>query len=425
MKHILTWIFSCFLFIHCFTLEGLANNNITEHLIITGVIKDKETQKRLGNANITAAGSNIGTVSNANGEFSLKIPHKEATKGFRISHIGYSNTYLTMEEIKQQENHVTIWMHPASFILNETIIYGGEPRDLVERAIRKIATNYSESENLYTAFYRETLQKRSRYIGISEAIMHVFKSSYDTRTLNRDRVQLLKGRRLTSQSPNDTLAIKVEGGPSLSIYLDIVKNGEGILDSESLDFYDFNLDLPISIDNRMQYVVTFKPWVKLDYALYSGKLYIDQELLSITRAEFKMDMSDNDKAIRTILQKKPTGVYFKPIEVSYLVTYKQQGNKTYLNYIGNTIRFKCDWKKRLFSSTYTAYSEMVMVDRKEPPFEMIKYKDSFKQRDIFYDKVDEYWDEDFWKDYNIIEPTESLESAVNKLRKRNNKITNN
>ncbi|MBR5297918.1 MAG: carboxypeptidase-like regulatory domain-containing protein, partial [Parabacteroides sp.] len=210
MKHILTWIFSCFLFIHCFTLEGLANNNITEHLIITGVIKDKETQKRLGNANITAAGSNIGTVSNANGEFSLKIPHKEATKGFRISHIGYSNTYLTMEEIKQQENHVTIWMHPASFILNETIIYGGEPRDLVERAIRKIATNYSESENLYTAFYRETLQKRSRYIGISEAIMHVFKSSYDTRTLNRDRVQLLKGRRLTSQSPNDTLAIKVE-----------------------------------------------------------------------------------------------------------------------------------------------------------------------------------------------------------------------
>jgi hypothetical protein len=66
-----------------------------------------------------------------------------------------------------------------------------------------------------------------------------------------------------------------------------------------------------------------------------------------------------------------------------------------------------------------------MVDRKEPPFEMIKYKDAFKQREVFYDKINEYWDEDFWKDYNIIEPTESLESAVKKLRKRNQKITNN
>ncbi|MBE6300437.1 MAG: carboxypeptidase-like regulatory domain-containing protein [Parabacteroides distasonis] len=425
MKQKLTWILSCFLFIHCFTLEGLANNKVTKHLIITGIVKDKNTQKELGNVNITITGGNIGTVSNTDGEFSLKIPHEETGKGLTVSHIGYFNTYLTPEEIKRQGNQLTIWMAPSSFILSEAIIYGGKPRDLVERAIRKIASNYSKTENLFSAFYRETLQKRNRYIGISEAVMNVFKTNYETRTLNRDRVQLLKGRKLISQRPSDTLAIKVEGGPSLSIYLDIVKNGEAILDSESLGFYDFNLDLPVSIDNRMQYVITFKPWVKLDYALYFGKLYIDQERLSITRAEFEMDMSDRNKATLTILQKKPAGVYFKPVELSYLITYKQQGDKTYLNYIGNTIRFKCDWKKRLFSSTYTAYSEMVMIDRKEPPFEMIKYKDAFKQREVFYDKVDEYWDEDFWQDYNIIEPTESLEAAVNKLRKRNEKIINN
>lgn len=82
------------------------------------------------------------------------------------------------------------------------------------------------------------------------------------------------------------------------------------------------------------------------------------------------------------------------------------------------MRFKCDWKKRLFSSTFTTYSEMVMVDREEEGVESIKYKDAFKQRQVFYDAVNEYWDEDFWKDYNIIEPTESLESAVNKLKKR-------
>ncbi|MDO4755188.1 MAG: carboxypeptidase-like regulatory domain-containing protein [Parabacteroides sp.] len=422
MKQKLTWLIGCFLFIHCFALEVLATNSRTDNAIITGVVKDRTSRKELGNVNVAVTNSTIGTVTNEDGEFTLKIPLAEMGKGLTVSHIGYFNTILTSEEIKRQGNEVAIWMEPSSFVLSEAIIYGGDPRDLVEQAIRKIAVNYSETENLYSAFYRETLQKGSRYIGISEAIMNVFKTHYETRTLNRDRVQLLEGRRLISQKPSDTLAIKVVGGPSLSIYLDIVKNGEGLLNEESLNFYDFNLDIPVSIDNRMHYVITFKPWVKLDFALYFGKLFIDQKRLSITRAEFKMDMSERSKATQTILQKKPIGVYFKPIELSYLITYKQQGDKTYLNYIGNTIRFKCDWKRRLFSSTYTAYSEMVMVDRKEPPFEMIRYKDAFKQREVFYDKVNAYWDEDFWKDYNIIEPTESLESAVNKLRKRNLKL---
>ena len=64
---------------------------------------------------------------------------------------------------------------------------------------------------------------------------------------------------------------------------------------------------------------------------------------------------------------------------------------------------------------------MVMVDRNDRPEERIRIKDAFKQRDVFYDVVEEYWNEDFWKDYNIIEPTESLESAVKKLKKQNQK----
>ena len=82
------------------------------------------------------------------------------------------------------------------------------------------------------------------------------------------------------------------------------------------------------------------------------------------------------------------------------------------------LRFKCDWKKRLFSSTFTTNTEMVMVDRNDHPQKWLRAKDAFKQREVFYDVVDEYWNEDFWKGYNIIEPSESLESAVKKLKKQ-------
>ena len=173
-------------------------------------------------------------------------------------------------------------------------------------------------------------------------------------------------------------------------------------------------------DNRMQYVVSFRPRVSLMYALFIGKLYIDYERLSFTRAEFGLDMANRVKAVEAILHKKPVGLRFRPQEVTYLVTYKQQGAKTYLNYIRNVIRFKCDWKKRLFSSSYTAFSEMVVTDRTESPLSGISNKNTFKRKQVFYDLVDEYWNEDFWRNYNIIEPTESLENAVCKLRKQSN-----
>lgn len=41
---------------------------------------------------------------------------------------------------------------------------------------------------------------------------------------------------------------------------------------------------------------------------------------------------------------------------------------------------------------------------------------------IFYDKVTYYLDSDFWTSYNIIEPTESLDKAVLKLKKKNAKV---
>ena len=82
------------------------------------------------------------------------------------------------------------------------------------------------------------------------------------------------------------------------------------------------------------------------------------------------------------------------------------------------MRFKCDWKKRLFSSTYTTNAEMVMVDRTDSIDRHQKFNDTFGQRKVFSDFVENYWNEDFWKDYNIIEPTESLEKAVDKLKRR-------
>lgn len=418
MKKIIRITVGCLIAI---MLQGIAplwaQADAESYFTVTGTVRNKDSKRKLENVNVSIPGTNIGTVSNADGVFSLKISEADMGRGLEVSHIGYLNSRFALG-MKRDISNLTVWMIPAPNLLHEVVIFGNNARALVEEAIKKIPANYSPDKSLLNAFYRETVQKRRRYISVSEAVIDVSKTDYSDRDPAHDRVRLDRGRRLLSPKTSDTLAVKVVGGPNLSIYLDIVKNGDALLSMENLDYYDFRIEEPVNLDNRMQYVVSFRPRVSLMYALFYGKLYIDFERLAFTRAEFSLDMRNRVKAVEAILHKKPLGLRFRPQEVSYLVTYKQQNGRTYLNYIRNEIRFKCDWKKRFFSSSYTVFSEMVVTDRRDAHFEAIPGKKAFREKQVFYDMVDEYWDEDFWKSYNIIEPTESLEHAVSKLKKQ-------
>ena len=387
--------------------------------VIRGVVRDRENRHRLENVHVLLERGTIGTVSNTDGRFALKIPADGPAVGLRLSHIGYLDVVLSPEELAAAAGReLQLEMTPANRIMDVVTVIGGDPRRIVEEALRRVADNYADHEHLFSAFYRETVQKRSRYIGVSEAVVDVYKTGYDRHDIMRDRVQINKGRRLISQSPRDTLAVKVAGGPALPLLLDVVKNGDALFDASDLDDYAFFMELPVSAGDRVQYVVSFRPRVVRPYALFEGQLFIDRQTLTITRAEFSLDVSDRDKATRVVLQRRPFGVKFRPQEVSFVVTYRQQNGRAYLNYLRNTIRFRCNWARRLFASNYTSCAEMVMVERSEGDDRFIARRDAFGSRGIFYDLVDDYWDEDYWRDYNIIEPTESLEQAVHRLKRR-------
>ena len=388
-------------------------------LTVSGVVRDKESRKKLENVAVSLVGTPIGTVTNAEGVFSLKIPHMDTIPQLELSHIGYMNARFSASAPEGSNNmHATILMIPIALQLNEVVAYGNSARRIVEEALERIPKNYPSGESMTSAFYRETVQKGHRYISISEAMLDVYKTSYRQRTSDRDKVQIDKARRLLSQKQSDTLGVKVVGGPNLPLFMDVVKNAYALFDEETLDYYSFVQEPSVFIDDRLQYVISFRPRVKLDYALYVGRVFIDREHLAFTRTEFELDLSDRERAVAAILYKKPSGLRFRPQKVSFLITYRQHDGVTCLHYICNEMCFKCDWKRRLFSSSYVARSEMVAVDREEHPERVIARRDAFKPYQVFYDIVKEYWSEDFWKDYNIIEPTESLEDAVKKLRKQ-------
>lgn len=389
-------------------------------LTVSGIVKDVQTKKRLARVNVFLPGHDVGTMTNDEGAFVLKVPRSQWSDQLAFSCLGYANRTVSVRGSEGIRKEVTIYLVPESRMLGEVTVYGGDAKMLVVEALARVEANYPLQPNLLQMFYRETIMKGNRFVGISEGVLDVFKEGYRHRTVGKDRVRIERGRRLLSQKSRDTLAIRVQGGPTLAVYFDVVKNPDFLFDDETLAYYAFKHERVDVLDDRLHYVVSFKPLVKVDYPLYSGLLYIDMQTLCLSRAECAMDVSDEVKANRVLLQKKPLGLRFRVREASMVIAYRPHGNRSSLDYVRSTIRFNCDWKRRLFSSAYAAVSEMVTVDLDKAPQGNIPLSESFGYKRVFDDEATANWDEDYWADYNIIEPTESLEKAVKKLRKQQN-----
>ena len=404
-----------FLFIAFICSSHVKINAQDGYFTVNGKIKDNNTRKPLEYVTISVAGQNIGTVSNSDGEFTLKVPNNISAAFVEFSHIGYYSYRMPVNG--ENTAGAEIFLSQFVVILSDMIVHGGDARYIVQEAVKKIPKNYCASLSQLTGFYRETVQKRRNYINISEAVIDLYKTSY-SEYADLDRLKILKGRKLLSQKAADTLAVKVLGGPNLSIFVDIVKNPDVLLDRETLSYFSFKIENITQINGRDQYIISFKPQVVTPFPLCFGTFYIDKESLAFTRAEFHLDMSDRNKVSDIILKKKPAGLRFRPEEVSYIVSYQERNGVSYLSYIRNSLKFKCDWRRRLFSTNYDIVSEMVVTDVNLQNVALIPRKDAFRPTHVLNDRVMDFFDEDFWGAYNIIEPTESLEMAVNKLKKQ-------
>jgi hypothetical protein len=379
-----------------------------QQVVVSGIVKDDKTGDILKQVSVSAG--RVSVVTNEDGVFVLKLDQRP--EAITVSHIGYKSRKVALAEGKTE--NLKIRLVPTTIQLREIVVRTNNPRELVDIAIKKIPDNYSRVPELLQTFYRETAMKRKHYIYVAEGVEDMYKTPY-TRSIGRDRVSIVKGRRLLSQKQGDTLGIKVLGGPVLPVQLDVVKNQEMLLNPEDLDAYDFAMGVPEYINDRMQYVVKITPRMSKEYALYNGTLYIDCERLAFTRIELELDMSDKDKATRTMLVKKPFGVRFKPRELSCVVDYRYEDGVTRISYLKNIFRFNCDWKKRLFSTSFTATCEMVVTDSQSKDVQPIASRNSFDSRDAYYDKVEYFMDPEYWSQYNIIEPSESLDKAIKKL----------
>ncbi|HEC38803.1 MAG TPA: carboxypeptidase-like regulatory domain-containing protein, partial [bacterium] len=240
----------------------------------TGEVLDSNSKKALVFATLTVDNTNVTTITNSEGQFSLKVPNEYSSNNLTISFLGYKTKQISISELENEKNK--IFMEEFAMALSEARI--DAPNDaeaLVRETLDKKGSNYLNENTVMTAFYRETIKKRRTNVSLSEAVVNIYKTPYSSK--KTDALELYKARKSTDYTKLDTVALKLQGGPFNTLFVDMVKYPNYIFTPETLGYYDFSFDTSTRVNDQLIYVIDFKQKPGIIDPLYNGKLYIDAE----------------------------------------------------------------------------------------------------------------------------------------------------
>lgn len=368
----------------------------------------------LSSAYLTVNETNISTVTNNEGVFSLKIPDNLQNVTITVSYLGYQSRTLPLDFFKAGD--VVIELQESPEELSEVQIFTyTDPRSVVSNMLKYRGNNYFEDHTTMTAFYRETIKRGRKNVSLSEAVVTIHKEPYNT--VASDDIALVKARKTADYDRLDTLALKLRGGPYNPLSLDIMKNPDYMFGDEGLSNFKFSFDSPTRINDRYLYVVNFEELEK-SLPWYYGKLFIDAENFVLVKASFNLNVDNRSAASDLFVKKKPGGTKVYPIEVHYDVQYRERNGRWYYGYGITQLEFVVNWKRRLFNSRYKVDSELAVTNWKISPDGKVKKDKTFlNERVVMVDDVSGFADPQFWGENNIIEPDKSIENAIEKIRK--------
>lgn len=393
-----------------------------------GEVTGADSHKSLVFATIAIEGTNVSTITNADGEFLLKVPNNMVNDAMNsnvlVSFLGYRTKKIPLVQFDENGNNKIELSVSVTQLPEVNVEVPKDAEALVRETLKRKGENYFDDPTLMTAFYRETIKKRRRNVSLSEAVVNIYKTPYNSQ--KKDGVKLYKARKSTDYDKLDTVALKLQGGPFNALFVDVMKYPEYIFTDETLENYVFSFDRSTRVNDRLIYVVDFKQLESVMDPLYQGKLYIDAENKILTSAIFSLNITDRDLASRMFVRKKPANARVWPTEVAYRVDYREKDGKWYYGYSNILMEFKINWDKRLFNSVYSMTCEMAVTDwEKNMTSDFPKARDRIKTSIILADEAIGFADPDFWGEYNIIEPDKSIESAIEKIQRQLRKTQGN
>lgn len=378
-----------------------------------GLVVDAASGLPLSYASVLVEGTNLGTVTNSEGTFILKVPQNFKNNTILISYIGFLNERIQVAAFEGGVHRFQLKI--AEVGLSEVRIVFKDAQELMKNVFDLKKENYVTEPTLMTAFYRETIKLRKKYVSLLEAVVDVYK--YPVTSQRDDLASLYRLRKKTDYTKLDTLVLKLAGGPYNTLCLDVMKNLDYTFTHLVFNNFDFKSVPSTMVDNHPVYVVEFKQKPFIKEPLFYGKLYVDAMNLAMFSASYDLNLEDVEKASALYIISKPETADVEVTKAHYQVSYVLRDGKWYMSYGRAEMNFKVDWKGKLFNSTYETVFEMAVTDwQKDTGGKWARTHFRLKPDAVVADEAEGFFDPEFWGTENIIEPDKSIESAISKIR---------
>jgi len=385
-------------------------------VLYQGKVMNHKNGNPLAFASIMLKGSNISTITNSEGTFSIKIPLNLLDGNLMVTFMGYRNKISPISSLDPESS--IFKLDELTVMLPEISVVFNDATSLILAVLKKKKDNYQNNSASMTAFYRETIKKRKTYVSLLEAVVNVNRSPYTS--TREDIASLYKARKSTDYQKLDTLIFKLMGGPYNTLHADVMKYTDDIFDVSMMNSYEFSFDMATRIDDRIIYVVNFKPLSSISEPMCYGKLYIDSESLTMISAVYSLTLNNRDAVSEIFIKKRPLNAKVYPTKFNVRADYLQKDGRWYLGYSRVELDIHIDWKRKLFNTNYGSVMEMAVTDWVFPEEgeKLSIPKERLRPSTVISDEAAGFADPDFWGDYNVIEPEKSIESAIIKIQRQ-------
>jgi hypothetical protein len=384
-----------------------ANDTVKiKYFFLSGKLVENKKGEPIKYASVSIFNKPIGTITNIDGEFLLKIHPKYIQDTVIISCMGYAQVMLPAYKLLDEDLFI---LTPVSIRIKEVQVTSITPSHLLRNIRNNLALNYSSNLKLLTAFYRETVQQDNNYINVSEAVIEILKSPYDN-TSRSDLVRLLKARKSPDVQPFKWLNFKLQGGPFTITQLDVIKTMESFIDAKYQEMYNYEIDRVVWYNSHPVYVVKFHPVSSSFYPAFEGEMYVHRETFAVVHAKYRISKAGLNEAREVMIMKKPPKVKAGPSFVQYTVSFQQYQGKWQLASAQASVKFKVRSKRDKLKSEFHSVSDLLITNIENTDLKRFTKDEKFTKQDIFVEKLGKF-DEKYWENYNIIKPNEDLRKA--------------
>ncbi|MGI4863974.1 MAG: carboxypeptidase-like regulatory domain-containing protein [Janthinobacterium lividum] len=367
-----------------------------EAQVLRGLVLDADTHQPIPNAQVGIAGNKLGTSTNPEGRFALRVPAAYAGTELEVALLGYRRYVRPLPPLPGPELRVELKISPASL---GTVAVSSSVTSIIKEAVARIPRNYPTRTTHLTGFFRESDDNVTshEYYYLGEALLLVQKAPYQ-HPHDDGQVKILEIRkvdlRLNRPGGSGSLVpLNWIAGSFIPHRFDFVHNRPEFLRASHFKDYQYRLTPQTSFQGRPVYVIAFGPRPGTDRADFAGQLYIDEQSYAFLGASWH----------RTPSGIRREGVLlFEASERTYLVDYQRYAGRWYLKSVWyNTLG------KPIGGQTRRHLAEFITTAIDTTQNQAITYVERAQYGDVFLHAAAPY-DSTFWNHYTTLLPPTQL-----------------